>query len=99
MTSFQLAIIGAGPRALTILERLLEHKERMPRHATLNVLVIDPGNLGEGSHPSDQADHLLINTLASQVTMYPPHSSVGGDTGPSLLDWAGAQGYRRFADG
>jgi uncharacterized NAD(P)/FAD-binding protein YdhS len=99
MTGFQLAIIGGGPRALTILERLSEHKERMPRHATLNVLLVDPGNLGEGSHPSDQADHLLINTLASQVTMYPPRSSVGGDTGPSLLEWSAAQGYRRFADG
>jgi uncharacterized NAD(P)/FAD-binding protein YdhS len=99
MTGFQLAIIGGGPRALTILERLLEHKERMPRHVILNVLLVDPGNPGEGSHPSDQADHLLINTLASQVTMYPPHSLVGGDTGPSLLDWSAAQGYRRFADG
>lgn len=97
MTSFQLAIIGGGPRALTILERLLEHKERMHRHVTLNVLLINPGNLGEGSHPSDQAYHLLINTLTSQVTMYPPHSCVGGDAGPSFLDWAAAQGYRRFA--
>jgi uncharacterized NAD(P)/FAD-binding protein YdhS len=98
-TGFQLAIIGGGPRALTILERLLEYKERMPRRATLNVLLIDPGNLGEGSHPTDQADHLLINTLTSQVTMYPPRSFVGGGPGPSLLDWAAAQGYRRFADG
>ena len=99
MTSFQLAIIGGGPRALTILERLLEHKERLFRHVNLNVLVIDPGNLGEGSHPTDQADHLLVNTLVSQVTMYPPRSSVGGGTKPSLFDWAVAQGYRRFADG
>lgn len=99
MTSFQLVIIGGGPRALTILERLLEHKERLSRHVNLNVAVIDPGNLGEGSHPTDQTDHLLINTLASQVTMYPPHSSVGGDTKPSFLDWAVAQGYRQFADG
>ncbi|WP_375414015.1 FAD/NAD(P)-binding protein [uncultured Bradyrhizobium sp.] len=98
MSSFQLAIIGGGPRALTILERLLEHKERMPRNAMLNVLVIDPGNLGEGSHPTDQANHLLINTLASQVTMYPPRIAGEADTGTSLLDWAAAQGYRRFAD-
>jgi uncharacterized NAD(P)/FAD-binding protein YdhS len=99
MTSFHLAIIGGGPRALTILERLAQHKERLSRHVSLTVTLIDPGNLGEGSHPTDQANHLLINTLASQVTMYPPHSSVGGDTAPSLLDWAAAQGYRRFADG
>ena len=97
-SGFQLAIIGGGPRALTILERLLEHKARMPRHGALNVLLIDPGNPGEGSHPADQANHLLINTLASQVTMY-PRNSAGKDAGPSLLDWAAAQGYRRFADG
>lgn len=99
MSSFRLAIIGGGPRAMTILERLAEHKERLSCHVNLDVLLIDPGNLGEGSHPTDQANHLLINTLASQVTMYPPHGSVGGDTAPSLLDWAAAQGYRRFADG
>lgn len=99
MINTQLAIIGGGPRAMTILERLLEHHERLSRQVNLQVLVIDPGNLGEGSHPTDQADHLLINTLASQVTMYPPRSFVGGDTKPSLLDWAAAQGYRRFADG
>lgn len=96
---FQLAIIGAGPRALTILERLVEHQERLPRHVNLNVLLVDPGQLGEGSHPTDQANHLLINTLASQVTMYPPSSFLGGDNPPSLLDWAAARGYRRFADG
>jgi uncharacterized NAD(P)/FAD-binding protein YdhS len=99
MRSLRLAIVGGGPRALTILERLLEHKDRLSRRVTLNVLVIDPGNFGEGSHPTSQADHLLINTLASQVTMYPPRSSVGGDAKPSLLDWAAAQGYRRFPNG
>src|SRR4051794_38993282 len=94
MTSVQLAIIGGGPRALTILERLAQHQERLSRHVNLNLVLIDPGNLGEGSHPADQANHLLINTLASQVTMYPPHSLVGGCSAPSLLDWAVAQGYR-----
>jgi uncharacterized NAD(P)/FAD-binding protein YdhS len=99
MIRAQLAIIGGGPRALTILERLLEHEKRMSRRAHLDVLVIDPGNLGEGAHPTDQASHLLINTLASQVTMYPPHGLSGRESGSSLLDWATAQGYRRFADG
>jgi uncharacterized NAD(P)/FAD-binding protein YdhS len=95
MTSFQLAIIGGGPRALTILERLLQHRQRMPRDVMLNVVLIDPGNLGEGSHPSDQAGHLLTNTLASQVTMYHPDSVMAAGAGPALLDWAALQGYRR----
>ncbi|WP_409180829.1 FAD/NAD(P)-binding protein [Amycolatopsis sp. VS8301801F10] len=88
MSSFRLAIIGGGPRALTVLERLAEHRERLPADASLEVLVIDPGNLGEGSHPTDQPGHLLINTLASQVTVRPPRSSVGDDSTPSVLDWA-----------
>ncbi|MES2939517.1 MAG: FAD/NAD(P)-binding protein [Pseudomonadota bacterium] len=99
MTRFQLAIIGGGPRALTLLERLLEHAGRLSRHVQLDVVLVDPGRLGEGSHPADQADHLMTNTLASQVTMYPPRSRVGGDPKPSLTDWAAAQGYRRFAGG
>ncbi|MFD2470843.1 FAD/NAD(P)-binding protein [Amycolatopsis silviterrae] len=95
MSSFRLAIIGGGPRALTILERLVEHRTRLPDHISLEVVVIDPGNLGEGSHPTDQPGHLLINTLASQVTVRPPVSSVGDDSTPSVLDWAAQQHYRR----
>ncbi|WP_406638758.1 FAD/NAD(P)-binding protein [Amycolatopsis sp. WGS_07] len=92
MSSFRLAIIGGGPRALTILERLVEHRARLPHDVSLDVLVIDPGNLGEGSHPTDQPSHLLINTLASQVTVRPPVSAVGDDSTPSVLDWAVKQG-------
>lgn len=99
MHSVSLAIVGGGPRALTILERLLEHSRRVPRGIVLEVMVIDPGTLGQGAHPSDQPQHLLINTLTSQVTMYPPKSLIGGDGDPSFLDWAAAQGYHRFADG
>lgn len=99
MSDFHLAIIGGGPRALTILERLLEHKARMPREATLDVILVDPGTPGEGAHPTDQANHLLINTLASQTSMYPPQSAIGEGKEVSLLDWAAAQGYQRFSDG
>ncbi|MEU3624787.1 hypothetical protein BS329_34970 [Amycolatopsis coloradensis] len=99
MSSFRLAIIGGGPRALTILERLVEHRKQLPQHVSLHVVVIDPGNLGEGSHPTDQPSHLLINTLASQVTMRPPLSSVGDDSTPSVLDWAAEQRYRRHLGG
>ncbi|MGW7535871.1 FAD/NAD(P)-binding protein [Amycolatopsis sp. NPDC054798] len=99
MSSFRLAIIGGGPRALSILERLVEHRKRLPNHTSLDVVVIDPGNLGEGSHPTDQPSHLLINTLASQVTMRPPLSSVGDDSTPSVLDWAAEQRYRRHVGG
>ncbi|WP_063899426.1 FAD/NAD(P)-binding protein [Burkholderia stagnalis] len=99
MASLRLAIVGGGPRALSILERLLEYRESIPDHVRLEVVVIDPGDLGEGAHSAAQAGHLMINTLAAQITMYPPVSAIGGDAKPSFLHWAERQGYRRFADG
>lgn len=99
MASLRLAIVGGGPRALSVLERLLEYRESIPDHHRLEVVVIDPGDLGEGAHSAAQAGHLMINTLAAQITMYPPGSAVGGDAKPSFLHWAERQGYRRLADG
>jgi uncharacterized NAD(P)/FAD-binding protein YdhS len=98
MNSYRLAIIGCGPRGLTVLERLLEHSKLMPRGCRLELVLLDPGRPGEGSHPSDQAAHLLTNTVASQVTMFPPDSLVGGASDSAFVDWAAAQGYRRHGD-
>lgn len=95
----RIAIIGAGPRGLTVLERILEHAHRLPAGERLQIDVYDDGVAGEGSHPSRQPDHLLINTVASQVTVFAPVSQAGGDGGISLVEWAHAAGYRRFGDG
>lgn len=98
MANLRLAIVGGGPRALSILERLLEHRGKIPDCHHLEVLVIDPGYFGEGAHSAEQPGHLMINTLAAQITMYPPMSEVGGVIKPSFLHWAHSQGYRRSAD-
>jgi len=99
MAKFRLAIIGGGPRALSVLERLLQHREKIPGQHQLEVVVIDPGDFGEGAHSGTQAGHLMINTLAAQITMYPPDSLIGAPTRPSFLHWADSVGYRRFEDG
>ena len=44
---------------------------------------VEPGDCGQGVHPAGQSDHLLINTVASQVTMFAP-GSVAGEEG---LSW------------
>ncbi|PLZ01868.1 hypothetical protein CY652_13715 [Burkholderia sp. WAC0059] len=86
-----------GPRGLSILERVLEHAHRLPDGVRLHVDVVDPGECGQGAHPSMQPDHLLINTVASQVTMFAPASVAARATGgPSLVEWARQSGYRRF---
>ncbi|MBI0326862.1 FAD/NAD(P)-binding protein [Burkholderia plantarii] len=98
MKQIQIAIVGMGPRGLTILERLLEHAGRLSKGVSLQIEVFDCGEGGQGVHRSDQPDHLLINTVASQVTMFAPTSVAGGDDDLSLVQWAHASGYRRVAD-
>jgi len=96
MATVNITIIGFGPRGLTLLERILESAHRLPGGASLHIDAVDPGECGQGSHPTQQPDHLLINTIASQVTMFPPDSVAGGEIGATLAEWAIGSGYRRF---
>jgi len=89
-----IAIIGMGPRGVTVLERLLEYANRIPPDVALAITVCDPNECGEGVHRATQQDHLLINTVASQVTMFAPQSRLGRDGSPSFLKWAHQEGYR-----
>lgn len=88
-------IIGMGPRGLTLLERLLEHVRKPGGAQPLHIHVVDPGGRGEGAHPADQPDHLLVNTVASQITMFAPSSVAGDGPGLTLTEWARQAGYRR----
>ena len=87
-------IIGAGPRGLSVLERLCanERERERPRPRRLTVHVVDPGQPGAGSvWRVDQSHHLLMNTVASQVTVYTDESArIDGpiEPGPSLYEWA-----------
>lgn len=99
---FHVAIIGAGPRGLGVLERIQamlseEHLLHIGIDARINVHVIEPGEPGQGVHSPEQGEHLLLNTGAGAITMWdtPDHAHAAG---PSLKDWANAQGYR-FVDG
>lgn len=94
----RIAIIGMGPRGISLLEHLLKQVDggHLPRQ--IEVLMIDPGPCGEGSHPSVQYEDLLVNTVASQVSIFANDSLIGGRPGPSLTEWARQAGYRRFGD-
>ncbi|KWA81895.1 hypothetical protein WL30_23730 [Burkholderia ubonensis] len=92
--TISIAIIGTGPRGVTVLERVLEHASRIPAGVELNITAFDAGECGQGAHPSTQPDHLMINTVASQVTMFAPSSELGRHGAPSLLEWAHESGYR-----
>jgi uncharacterized NAD(P)/FAD-binding protein YdhS len=94
------AIVGLGSRGLSVLERLLALAEQAGDR--LRIELIDPVGDGAGVHPVSQPDYLLLNTICSQVSMFPDRHSVGDTVrlaGPSLYEWAAERNLRIAADG
>lgn len=99
----EVCLVGAGPRGLSVLERLCAHERKSPRWDHLIVHVVDPDPAGSGRvwRPT-QSRHLLMNTVASQVTVYTDVSvSIEGplEEGPSLYQWAKALGPSALTPG
>jgi uncharacterized NAD(P)/FAD-binding protein YdhS len=96
------AIIGFGSRGLGVLERLLFLADLAEPDYRLRVEVIDPTGTGAGVHDRQQPDYLLLNTICSQVSMFPDPGSVAattGEPGPSLYQWACERDLRIADDG
>ncbi|WP_234482682.1 FAD/NAD(P)-binding domain-containing protein [Streptomyces sp. MBT49] len=90
----EVCLVGAGPRGLSVLERLSAQERKSPRWDTVTVHVVDPDPPGSGRvwRPT-QSRHLLMNTVSCQVTVYTDASvRIDGplDEGPSLYQWAKA---------
>ncbi|MFD8600255.1 FAD/NAD(P)-binding protein [Kitasatospora sp. NPDC059646] len=86
------AVVGAGPRGLSVLERLCARERKCASAGRVTVHVVDPYRPGPGMvWRTDQSRELLMNTVASQVTVYSDASvNLTGpiEEGPSLYDWA-----------
>ncbi len=88
------ALVGAGPRGTSVLERLCASApELLAPGALLTVHVVDPAPPGPGRvWRTAQSSELLMNTVASQVTLFTDDSvDCSGPVrpGPSLHEWAG----------
>jgi uncharacterized NAD(P)/FAD-binding protein YdhS len=97
MKRYSITLIGMGPRGLSVLERLAAFARNSA--SLLSINIIEPGECGPGVHAARQPQHLLINTCAGQVTIFPFREAVGLASPcatVSLGEWARAQGYRRF---
>ncbi|MFC1409690.1 FAD/NAD(P)-binding protein [Streptacidiphilus sp. N1-12] len=85
-------IVGAGPRGVSVLERLCANERHSPSADHVTVHLIDPAQPGSGQvWRTGQSRHLLMNTVASQVTVYTDESvDIEGPIcgGPSLYAWA-----------
>ncbi|MCR3721206.1 MULTISPECIES: FAD/NAD(P)-binding protein [Prauserella salsuginis group] len=89
------ALIGCGPRGMNVLERFVFHVSRDLQQRPIVLHIIDPEAAGGGIHGA-QSDHLLLNTIASQLTTFVDDVMVedGGVRGPSLYEWSLRRGVR-----
>jgi hypothetical protein len=84
----RIAVVGVGPRGLSVLERVISHTRLGGAPAEL--LLIEPGDLGTGIHRVNQPDYLLLNTIASQLTIFSDEQMTPGapvTKGPSFFEW------------
>lgn len=89
----RVAVVGLGPRGLSVVERLCANADSLlPRGRGLVVHLVDPHVLDGGRvWRSTQNRLLLMNTVASQVTMFVDGTvDCAGPVveGPSLYEWA-----------
>jgi L-aspartate N-monooxygenase (nitrosuccinate-forming) len=90
MSRFEICVVGAGPRGLCVVERICANAALIGRPVLVH--LVDP-YVGRGGRvwAIDQPASLLMNTIASQITMF-TDGSVDMDgpivAGPSLYEWA-----------
>ncbi|WUI52228.1 FAD/NAD(P)-binding protein [Streptomyces sp. NBC_00414] len=94
-------MVGAGPRGTSVLERLCASAPELLTPGTrLTVHVVDPSPPGPGRvWRTAQPAELLMNTVASQVTLFTDDSvDCSGPIrpGPGLHDWAAGQACGRL---
>ncbi|MGW0885331.1 FAD/NAD(P)-binding protein [Streptomyces sp. NPDC002671] len=95
-------VIGAGPRGLSVVERLCANARSLSDGTTVQVHVVDPYPPGPGKvWRTDQSRHLLMNTVAGQISVFTDASvDLGGplEPGPSLHEWSVALVAGEFGD-
>lgn len=88
----RIAVVGVGPRGLTVFERLCANRSSVSGTRHLTVILVDTTCVGTGTvWRRNQPGHLLMNTVASQVTVFTDTSvEMEGPVvpGPSLYEWA-----------
>ncbi|WP_242144142.1 MULTISPECIES: FAD/NAD(P)-binding domain-containing protein [unclassified Bacillus cereus group] len=91
-SEYNIGIIGMGPRGLSILERLCANLIDYKINKHIKIYIIDPYPPGAGKvWRTNQSPHLLMNTVASQISLYTDSSvECAGPkiSGPSLYEWA-----------
>lgn len=90
--NYKIAVIGLGPRGLGVLERIIAYVKYNSEFLdkTFELHLFDPNLPGTGCHGIQQPDYLLVNTIASQITMFSDESVNNAGPvhlGPSFYEW------------
>lgn len=96
----KIVLVGAGPRGLLVLERLIAWHQTMPLQS-LEITLIDPYPVGGRVWRVDQPAELLMNTAAQAITLFYDQSvnALGPFTpGPNLAQWAQTKAPAFLAD-
>ena len=91
----KIGIIGAGPRGLSMLERLLVNNQKKQ---DIQLIIFDPCGPGGQVWRLNQSEALLMNSISSQVTLFTDETISSGGiiaSGPDLYQWS-KQEARRF---
>lgn len=91
--SLVVAVVGAGPRGLSVVERLAANAGKLAAGRAVTVHLIDPHPAGAGRVWRTRQDRSLpLNTVAGQVTAFAGESAeldgAPQRPGPGLYEWA-----------
>ncbi|MGR3742355.1 FAD/NAD(P)-binding protein [Companilactobacillus sp. DQM5] len=85
-----LSIIGAGPRGMLALERLISWQKETTKFKNIDIKIFDPYGVGGRVWDVNQPHELIMNTTAQDITLFQDQSveSTGPiNNGPSLYEW------------
>jgi uncharacterized NAD(P)/FAD-binding protein YdhS len=100
----RIGLIGLGSRGLSVLERLITLAS-VNRSRRISITVFEEGEPGCGAHPVNQPDHLMLNTIAAQLGIYPDQAALSDvdssatKGGPDFLAWCRSQDLHVNQDG
>ncbi|WP_327355299.1 FAD/NAD(P)-binding protein [Streptomyces sp. NBC_01304] len=101
---YTIAVVGTGPRGISVLERLAVHlteRERPADDRRVSIFAIDDTEVGAGRvWRTDQDEWFTMNTVVAQVTMYsgvPDGGPARPGAGPSLGEWIQGR-HERFGE-
>ncbi|SFS59223.1 FAD/NAD(P)-binding protein [Marininema halotolerans] len=89
--SLRVAIIGSGPRGMSVLERLVARLIELDNGKKVEIFLIDDGNVGTGRIWSTEQSHLLLmNTVAQEISAFSglwDGKEARPGNGPSFAQW------------